>query len=171
MSHPHHAVRSWYGLLGEINIENELWHRVKVGSLPLPHPPLVNLILRGGMPLAQRIKQSFLHEFGHLQTFPIALFHAGLLLLLWMISGRRTRMSGMRLAAGAIANHSAWELFSESYVVQTIGREYFETLEAPRTQIRHTLFWQGMMTLTAITSYLFIRGTNPRINREKEGHI
>jgi hypothetical protein len=36
-------VRSWYGLTGEIEVENELWHLVKIGDIALHHPPLVNL--------------------------------------------------------------------------------------------------------------------------------
>src|SRR3990172_5756052 len=80
-------VRSWYGLSGEIEVENELWHLVKVGGVPLNHPPVVNLILRRGLPREDRLRLSYLHEYGHFQTLPLAVAHA--FLLLW--AGRRQR--------------------------------------------------------------------------------
>lgn len=69
------AVRSWYGLPAEIAVENNLWHLVRVAGLSLHHPPLVNLILRRGLPREERLYLSFLHEFGHLQTLPVAVLH------------------------------------------------------------------------------------------------
>ncbi|MFQ5614102.1 MAG: hypothetical protein ACE5H9_18430 [Anaerolineae bacterium] len=44
-------VRAWYGLPGEIVIESDYWHLVKVGPFPLPHPPLINLFTRRGLPV------------------------------------------------------------------------------------------------------------------------
>ncbi len=43
------AVRSWYGLRGEIAVEHALWHLVRVGGVALHHPPVVNWILRRGL--------------------------------------------------------------------------------------------------------------------------
>jgi hypothetical protein len=74
-------VRLWYGLRGEIEVENELWHLVKVGGVLLNHPPVVNPILRRGLPCEDRLRLSYLHEYGHFQTLPLAVAHA--LLLLW----------------------------------------------------------------------------------------
>ena len=68
-------VRSWTGLTGEIEVENELWHLVKVGLVALNHPPLINLVLRRRLPRDDRLRLSYLHEFGHFQTLPIALAH------------------------------------------------------------------------------------------------
>ena len=107
-------VRSWYGLTGEIEVENELWHLVKIGDVALHHPPLVNLILRRRLPREDRLRLSYLHEFGHFQTLPIALMHV--LLILW--AGRRQR----RLLFGwprwlmtlVIAHEAVWELASEA---------------------------------------------------------
>ena len=67
-----HRVTSWYGLTGEIEVGNELWRLVRVGTLNLPHPPVVNTFLRAGLPRSDRLRLSFLHEFGHLQTLPVA---------------------------------------------------------------------------------------------------
>ena len=82
-------VRSWYGLSGEIEVENELWHLVKIGQVALNHPPVINLLLRRGLPREDRLRLSYLHEFGHFQTLPFAL--APVLWMLW--SGRMQQRS------------------------------------------------------------------------------
>jgi len=41
---------------------------------------VVNTFLRAGFPEAERLRLSYLHEFGHLQTLPLALAHAGAIL-------------------------------------------------------------------------------------------
>ena len=70
-------VRSWYGLRAELGVEDRLWHLVRVGRVTLSHPPVVNTFLRAGFPEGERLRLSYLHEFGHLQTLPLALAHAG----------------------------------------------------------------------------------------------
>ena len=75
-------VRSWYGLGGEIGVENQLWHLVKVGGAPLPHPPFVNWILRAELPREEQLQLSFQHEFGPSLSIPIALLYAAWLFLL-----------------------------------------------------------------------------------------
>lgn len=107
------AVRSWYGLKGAINVEHHRYHLVKIGPFPLVHPPLVNLLLRKGLPREDRLELSFLHEFGHLQSLPIALIH------LLSINGlRRKRRSKDKasfksLIAMLLVHEAVWELGSE----------------------------------------------------------
>ena len=52
-------IRAWYGLPGEIVIEGDDWHLVKVGPLPLPHPPLINRLIRCGLPRQTRPQLSY----------------------------------------------------------------------------------------------------------------
>lgn len=66
-----HRVRSWYDLPAEIAVENRLWHLVRVANLPFLHPPVVNLLLRRNLPNEDRLRLSFLHEYGHSQTLPV----------------------------------------------------------------------------------------------------
>ncbi|MCB0191532.1 MAG: hypothetical protein KDJ65_06265 [Anaerolineae bacterium] len=101
---PPRQVKAWYGLTGEIVVENELWHLVKVGGVPLNHPPVINLILRRKLPRQAKLRLSYLHEFGHFQTLPLAL--AYLLLLFW--AGRRPqRWSGGWIGWGNSADNRA----------------------------------------------------------------
>jgi hypothetical protein len=135
--------------MAEIAVENRLWHLIKVGWIPLPHPPVVNLILRRGLPEEERLKLSYLHEFGHLQTFPVALAHATLLLLL----GRKRKGSFLdivlMIAQAVVAHEAVWELASEGYAVARIGPEYRKIYSRYPNLIGQSLFWSGMLGLAA----------------------
>ena len=87
-------VRAWYGLPGEIVVEGPDWRLVKVGPLPLPHPPLINRFIRRGLPRQARLQLSYRHELGHLQMLPLALAHA---VWLWRWRDRRPRTRTSRL--------------------------------------------------------------------------
>jgi len=145
-------ARSWYGLRSEIGVEDKLWHLVRVGRVPLPHPPLINLILRAGLPRKERHRLSFLHEFGHLQTFPFAFLHA-----VWLIFFRRKRgpRSGTflkRIGLGIIAHQALWELSSESYALAKAGSKYREIYRKHPNPLAQSLFWGGMTSLSVISN-------------------
>ncbi len=139
-------VRAWYGLTGEIEVENELWHLVSIGGLRLPHPPLVNLVLRRGLSPEDRRRLSFLHEFGHFQTLPLALVHA-----LWVLSagrGQRRSLPGWLawLAAAGLAHEAVWEILSEGYVFVHEGSTYLDVYRR-RPNGLVPLFWVVMGVL------------------------
>ena len=144
----HHA-RSWYGVTAEIAVENNLWHLVRVGSVTMPHPPLVNLVLRRGLPRQERLYLSFLHEFGHLQTLLVAALH-----VLWLLKNGRWRGDGLwktlaMLAAAAVAHQAVWELASETYVIVKTGREYGRIYRQHPNPAGQIAFW-GSMAAAAI---------------------
>lgn len=145
-------VRSWYGLTGEIDVENELWHLVKVGGVALNHPPVINLLLRRGLSHDDRLRLSYLHEFGHFQTLPFALAHA-----FWMFwAGRRQRRSFLDWLAWlflvTVAHEAVWELMSEGYVVVHDGIAYRDVYRRTSNPLLPA-FWIAMSglgsTLTA----------------------
>ncbi len=148
-------VRAWYGLPGEIVIEGDHWHMVKVGPVPLPHPPLVNRFIRRGLPPEARLRLSYQHELGHLQTLPLALAHA-----LWVWCNRwgprrRSSLSSrlLRLATALVGHEAAWELVSESYVMSRSGREYRRLYrEHPNPLL--TVFWISMAGLALLGTIL-----------------
>ena len=135
-------VQSWYGHTGEIEVENDLWHLVRIGNVALNYPPIVNRILRRGLPRADRWRLSYLHEFGHFQTLPFALAHA--LFVVW--DGRKRRsFTGwlMWLATLAVMSKAVWELTSEAYVVAAEGADYRETYRKSPNRLL-PLFWTAM---------------------------
>lgn len=152
------AVKAWYGLRGEIAVEDELWHLVRVDGVSLPHPPLVNLMIRRGLAAEDRLHFSYLHEFGHLQTLPLTAIHV--LLLVWL-SRRGTRPAGIKLLAGLLAHEAVWELASEGYVVLHTGRPYGRVYRS-RPNRWQGLFWLGMSLLAVIGTWLVGSRRSPR---------
>ncbi|MFQ5846539.1 MAG: hypothetical protein ACE5IQ_02575 [Candidatus Methylomirabilales bacterium] len=142
-------VRAWYGLPGEIVIEGDDWHLVKVGPFPLPHPPFINRFIRWGLPQQDRLQLSYWHELGHLQTLPVALAHA---VWLWRCRDQRPRSRATRLlrvATALIAHEAVWELAAESYVAARSGREYRRLYRKHPNPLLAT-FWPGMAGLAVL---------------------
>ena len=158
-------VRSWYGLTGEIEVENELWHLVKIGNITLNHPPLINLILRRGLPRSDRLRLSYLHEFGHFQTLPFALLQ--LLLLLRSGFGKRRSIGGWLswLAALLLANQAVWEMAAEAYVAVYDGKAYFATYRKTPNPLLPS-FWAGMGVLGIGLSWQLLRNHAHLINMQ-----
>ncbi len=151
------VVRAWYGLPAEIAVENELWHLVRVAGVPLNHPPVVNLVLRRGLPRAERLYLSFLHEFGHLQTLPIAVIHSILLLTLgrWWKGGLVTTIR--QLATAWVAHEAVWELSSEAYVMVKAGQDYRRIYRDYPNPVGQLAFWMAMIALASLLTYNFLR--------------
>ncbi len=152
-----HIARSWYGLRAEIEVENEHWHLVRACGVTLNHPPIVNLILRRGLPREDRNRLSLLHEFGHLQMLPIALAHALLLVLAGRWWGRGTKGTLAVLGSAVIAHETVWELASEVYVAASAGSEYGRIYRAHPNRVGQALFWAGTTLLAALTTLNVLR--------------
>ena len=150
-------VRSWYGLDGEIVVENELWHLVRVGKVTLNHPPVVNTFIRAGLPRSERLRLSYLHEYGHFQTLPLALLHAAVLLGRGL-GKRRSPGSWIGwLVALLVAHEAVWELASESYVAISEGPTYRRTYRSNPNPFL-PVFWISMAALSSGLTWLLARG-------------
>ncbi len=160
------VLHSWYGLPGEIVVEHDHWHLVRVGAVALPHPPLVNLFIRRGLPKEERRRLSYWHEFGHLQTLPLALLHG-----LWLLRPGRPGTPSLRerlarLAALLLAHEAMWELLSEGYVVWKVGPSTYRGIYRayPNPWLRG--FWVGMAVLALAGSWL-ARGRGREVQGER----
>ncbi len=101
----HQTTRTWYGVPVDITVSSDHWHRVVVPGLALPHPGLVNLFARWGLPADERLVLTYRHELGHLQTLPVPLVH--LFLILWPRRGRRGGSCWLRALVGLVAHQAA----------------------------------------------------------------
>lgn len=155
-------VRSWYGLRGEIGVDNQLWHLVRVGGVPLPHPPLINLVLRAGLPREERLRLNFLHELGHLQTFPFAFLHAAWLTFFHRKKGPPSGTFLKRIGLGLIAHQALWELSSEVYTLVKAGSEYRQIYHKNPNPLAQSLFWGGITSLAILSNLLFFRWGNKK---------
>jgi len=161
-------VRSWYGLPAELGVEDRLWHLVKVGGVSLSHPPVVNTFLRAGLPEAERLRLSYLHEFGHLQTFPLALAHAAALLWAGLRQGRSLAGWIGWILAALLAHEATWELASESYVALSDRSAYGGTYRRHPNPFL-VLFWVGMTLLSLGLTFGLMRRRLPGPLREADG--
>ncbi|GAB4528500.1 MAG: hypothetical protein Fur0018_14630 [Anaerolineales bacterium] len=142
------TARTWYGLPVEITVSSDHFHRVAVPGLAIPHPGLVNAIVRRGLPTDIRLELTTRHELGHLQTLPVPLLH--LLFMLWPRRGRASHSLWLRLLLGLLAHQAAWEMAAESYLVLKDAR----SIHAPRrvqNRVLYVFFW-CCMALVALWS-------------------
>ncbi|MFQ5343885.1 MAG: hypothetical protein ACE5F6_20265, partial [Anaerolineae bacterium] len=120
------------------------------GRLPIPHPPLINLLIRRGLPRRAKRQLSYWHEVGHMQTLPVAILHAVALT-------RGRRRPRWRHALLALLGHEAlWELAAESYVVWKAGPDYQRLYRQNHNRFLAP-FWLLMAATTVITSLVSLR--------------
>ena len=151
----HQTTRTWYGVPVDITVSGDHWHRVVVPGLALPHPGLVNLFARWGLPVDERLALTCRHEFGHLQTLPVPLAH--LLLILWPRRGRRGGSRWLCALIGLVAHQAVWELAAESYVVTTTKYDRRRSHSGTGRAI-YVILWSGIAFLAvAGTAFLMHR--------------
>lgn len=139
MAPPPRRLVTWYGLPALIRQADDGLCDIAVAGLALPHPSLVNRIIRRGVPVDVRARLSLLHEFGHVQTMPFLAIPAA---FLW----RRRRQGPLAAPIQLLALGAYWEMASEGYVVLRAWQEYVAALRRSRT-IWPVLFWPIMLLL------------------------
>ncbi len=145
---------TWYHLPAEIQVTENHIHHVRLPGVFLPHPGLVNWIVRRGLSVQTRLELTALHEFGHLQTLPVPLLHV--LLMIWPRRGRSPYSSRLRLLVGLLSHQLAWEVAAESYVVAHDPRTY----RAPRPRrdkALYALFWSSMALLSLLSTWFVLK--------------
>ncbi len=130
-------VRTWYGAEGEVELHGPFWHLVGLWGLDVPHPPLVNLLVRRGLPVKAKRELSFQHEAGHLQTLPVALLMTVVLLVRAWRSGGIAWRNLPLLWAG---HHAMWEMLAEGYVMWA-DRDRYKRLYRGHPHPGLLLFW------------------------------
>jgi len=133
---------TWYRLPARIIVSDNGLCDIAPLGIPLPHPSLINLALRRGMPDEARLRLFFFHELGHLQTLPLLL----LPLLLLQLKQRTRRRS---LLLNILGLEAFWELTSETYVVWRARHSYAAAWRASRNPAM-VLFWPLMLALAAL---------------------
>jgi hypothetical protein len=147
--------KTWYGLPVDITVSSSNLHRVSVLGLAFPHPGLVNMVSRLGLPIETRLALTAQHELGHLQTLPIPLVH--LLILLWPRKGRPVGPRWRRFLVFLLTQQAVWEIAAESYVAVTDH----QNIQSKRYKLARYLyagFWGGMTILAFLgTRFLLQR--------------
>lgn len=136
-------LRTWYGLNADITIGPGFIHRIGWRNFYIPHPPIVNWLLRQGLNEEDYYTLSISHEFAHFQSAPLALpYTVGLIAL-----GASEGLSFLSMLILIISTHTVWELLSEVLTIlrnrQFYRRCYFGISSVPRR-----IFWISTSALS-----------------------
>jgi len=139
-------LRTWFGAKATITIGPGFIHKAGLGVFLIPHPPVINWMLRLGLREDRQYTLSCTHEFGHLQSAPLALPYTVLMLALTFVTGHA---SLLEIILVFISTHAAWEVISEILTITSdaqLYREYYQGI----TIIPRIVFWISMGILTII---------------------
>jgi len=137
-------LRTWYGanVIAEIKIGS--LHRAGFSRAILPHPPVVNWLLRQRLPNNTKCQLSALHEIGHLQALPFELLYTILMLGIFFLNDTRiTVWTVLVIVAGSFA---AWEISAEIYTIKS-ARPNYRTCYQGISLVPRILFWTITTTL------------------------
>ena len=121
-------------------------HRTGLGWFIIPHPPLINLLLRQGLLKNPRNALRINHEFGHLQSAPLAVLYTALNYTA-IIAANRTNLSNLILVF--ISTHAAWEIMSEILTIMSDAQFYHKCYQGV-SLVPRAIFWLSTISLTLI---------------------
>lgn len=121
-------MRSWHGLEFEIVIWGNWW--AKIGFML--HPQIANFMMRYSLPENVRGRMEALHEFGHVQAFPLVLIYY----LPFLLAGIPGWWELAIITAGMLL---FWEVLAEAYVAVKF-EGYFEVYRK-RFHPLYITFW------------------------------
>ena len=138
-SHATKAIqkRTWYGLYATVIIGPGFIHKAGLGSLLIPHPPMINWLLRQGLAEKERLVLSCTHEIGHLESVPLAALYTAANLAASFTTGTANFIT---LILVLIGTHAAWEIMSETFTI-TSGRQLYRKCYEKVSVIPRTVFW------------------------------
>ena len=139
-------VRTWYGMDGTVVIGPGFLHRTGLGWFLIPHPPLINGLLRQGLLKNSRNALRVTHEFGHLQSAPLALLYTALNYTA-IITANRANLSNLILVF--ISTHAAWEIMSEILTI-VIDPQFYHKCYQEVSLVPRAIFWLSTISLTLI---------------------
>jgi len=139
-------VRTWYGVGGNVIIGPGFLHRTGLGWFLIPHPPLINWLLRQGLNKNSSNTLAIAHEFGHLQSAPLALLYTALNYTA-IITANRANLSNLILVF--ISTHAVWEIMSEILTIMR-GAQFYHKCYKKVSIIPRTLFWFSAIVLTLL---------------------
>ena len=145
--------RMWYGVTATVTLGPGFIHNAGFGEISIPHPPVINWLLRQGLEEKSRDALSFTHEFGHLQAMPLAVFYTLIMLALAFFAGN-TEWTEVVLVL--ISTHAAWEIASEVVTITDdvpLYRKYYQGV----SMVPRIVFWvfTGLLSVTGWFVLLF----------------
>ncbi len=144
-------VRTWYGMDGTVIIGSRLMHKSGIGKLIIPHPAVVNWLLRLGLPDSCRSPLRIMHEFGHLQSAPLAVAYTAAHYVAIILADR---VSLSILVLVLISTHAAWEIMAETYAIMH-NAPFYHASYASVSPVSRAIFWISTIALT-LMGWIFV---------------
>ena len=107
---------------------------------------LINLLLRQGLLKNSRNALRVTHEFGHLQSAPLAVLYTALNYTA-IITANRANLSNLILVF--ISTHAAWEIMSEILTIMSDAQFYHKCYQGV-SLVPRAIFWLSTISLTLI---------------------
>jgi len=138
-------LRTWYGINATVSIGPGFIHRAGWRNFLIPHPPLVNWLLRRGLNENDACTLSVTHEFAHFQSAPLALPYTVGLIALAASEG----LSFFSVVTIIISTHAAWEFLSEILTILH-NRQFYRRCYNGISSISRRVFWISMSVLALL---------------------
>lgn len=136
-------LQTWYGLNATIAIGPGFIHRAGWKHFLIPHPPIVNWLLRQGLPENEYDTLSLTHEFAHFQIAPLALpYTVGLIAL-----AVGQDLSWYSMLTVIISTHAVWEILAEMLTILH-NRQFYRQCYKKISTVPRRIFWIAMGTLS-----------------------
>ena len=137
---------TWFGISGTVTIGPGFIHKAGLGGFLIPHPPVINWLLRRGLIEEAQYDLSFSHEFGHLQTLPLNLLYAGAVLTVALL---KNHTGLLEIILILVSTHSAWEMMSEIFTISSNTKMYHKYYQGISI-IPRIIFWASTGLLSAM---------------------
>ena len=141
--------RAWYGLPGEIVVESNHWHLVKVGPLPLPHSTPREQAYSARAPSRGEATPELLARTGTSSDAAAGPCKRRLAVACSQPAAEARVSRLIRLAAAFVSHEAAWEFASETYVVTKSGQRC-RRLHREYPHPLRPAFWVGMAGLALV---------------------
>ena len=129
---------------GTVIVGPGFMHKSGVGRLIIPHPSVINWLLRLGLLENSSTTLRINHEISHLQSAPLAVLYT-VLNYTAIITANRANLSNLILVF--ISTHAAWEIMSEILTIMSDAQFYHKYYEKVSI-IPRAIFWFSTIALT-----------------------
>ncbi len=143
--------RTWYGIKATVIIGPSLFHTSGLGIFLIPHPSVVNWLLRQKMAESDRQTLTLVHEYKHLQSVPFILVYT---LFFFALASAAGHVGLTEIIILAVSSQATWEIVSEILTINNDVRLYHNSY-VKITIIPRIVFWFATCAL-ATTGWLIV---------------
>ena len=138
-------LRTWYGVNASVRIGPGFIHWAGWRNFLIPHPPIVNWLLRRGLNENDYYTLSLSHEFAHFQSAPLALPYT-----VGLIAFAAVKASSLlSIMIIFISTHAVWEILSEIFII-IHNRQFYSRCYIGISSASRCVFWSSMVLLAVL---------------------